>query len=910
MKRLMTLLAFGTLVFSFTALPDAPGGTGDYQWLLSSPLLAELSATAERYLWERYGDQLEKPVRDRKPEPDLARLKALSQLVNDRNQDNENPNLTGQDETTIAIYGETIVIGYNDSRGFAAGASSATGYSFSHDGGATWTDGGELQPPPGHYSLGDPALAVDRHGNFYFASLSFYPDGSSYIGVAKSIDGGETFTQYADASPGVDPANFQDKEFITVDNSGGPCDGTIYASWTEFFATGGNRILVTASYNGGRSFSWSVQISPSGVQASFPRVGPDGALYVVWRDSVAPGIRVSKSVDCGRTFGADGVNNLLVARAVPYTSFSPECNRITLKGHIRASTSPALSIDQRNGTLYVTYPSNPTGPDQSDVFLVNSTDGGKTWSTPVRVNDDRTNSDQFFPTVAVAGDGTVGVAFYDRRNDPDNLKFDVYLAVSTDGGKTFATNKRLSEVSSGIPEPLSLYRGCYMSDYIYMEADGEYFYTTWGDARNEGRTWKLRAAMNHPRVGAAVAAVGNKIYAIGGNYLLETETTDTNRNEMYDPATDRWTTRASAPTARTGAMAVSQGSFVYVLGGLSTDHGEVLSTVERYNVLLDSWQRMPAMPTARTGFGVAIINHVIYAIGGSDCVFYFNCNSALDKVEAYDLRTGQWATKVPIPTARAEVQATVAFGGKIYVIGGYNRAKGRMLSTVEVYDPATDSWESLPDLPSPRASASAAVCKGNILVMGGYTPQFELRAGTLLFEMDSKKWKPAPTMKLARAEFQTATIANKIYAVGGLDDRSFRRNGAIEAFDCSNTPIGFARPDMDVYFSKDRVHPVGIKAHQSKEASASDTAKIDQVVFEANQFFIEGQGIASAGVQVWTLTGRLVFEGVTTNSHIEFNGLDSNGKRLANGVYLYSVTATGTDGKTVRSQLQKLALRR
>src|SRR5216683_7909206 len=67
-------------------------------------------------------------------------------------------------------------------------------------------------------------------------------------------------------------------------------------------------------------------------------------------------------------------------------------------------------------------------PPTSDVFLTVSHDHGKTWSAPVRVNDDATQTDQWMPSVAVTEEGTVGVMFYDRRNDPGaNLNIDVYL---------------------------------------------------------------------------------------------------------------------------------------------------------------------------------------------------------------------------------------------------------------------------------------------------------------------------------------------------------------------------------------------------------------------------------------------------------------------------------------------------
>ena len=121
MKRLLALMALGAMSTLAFGQPErsSSGGPGDYRWLLQSPQREQLSAAAERYFVERYSDQPNKPGedRDRRPDPDLAhRLKALSQIVNDRSQDDDNPNLTRQDETTIALYGDTIVIGWNDSR--------------------------------------------------------------------------------------------------------------------------------------------------------------------------------------------------------------------------------------------------------------------------------------------------------------------------------------------------------------------------------------------------------------------------------------------------------------------------------------------------------------------------------------------------------------------------------------------------------------------------------------------------------------------------------------------------------------------------------------------------------------------------------------------------------------------------
>ena len=77
-----------------------------------------------------------------------------------------------------------------------------------------------------------------------------------------------------------------------------------------------------------------------------------------------------------------------------------------------------------------------------------------------------------------------------------------------------------------------------------------------------------------------------------------------------------------------------------------------------------------------------------------------------DLNEAYNLKTGRWQVKRPMPIARMNASG-VAVKGKIYVIGGYNqRCQGGQLHSVEIYDTASDSWSKGAKLPSARSSAT------------------------------------------------------------------------------------------------------------------------------------------------------------------------------------------------------------
>jgi hypothetical protein len=98
-------------------------------------------------------------------------------------------------------------------------------------------------------------------------------------------------------------------------------------------------------------------------------------------------------------------------------------------------------------------------------------------------------TDQFEPDVAVADNGDVGVAWYDRRNDvANNMLIDVYTAYSSDGGGSFGGITQVTDVSFGVPQLNANFNpnaaNCYMGEYLSVTGQGGGFYYLWGDNRN------------------------------------------------------------------------------------------------------------------------------------------------------------------------------------------------------------------------------------------------------------------------------------------------------------------------------------------------------------------------------------------------------------------------------------------
>jgi len=223
-------------------------------------------------------------------------------------------------------------------------------------------------------------------------------------------------------------------------------------------------------------------------------------------------------------------------------------------------------------------------------------------------------------------------------------------------------------------------------------------------------TWTTKRSMPTARYALAAAEIGGKLYVVGGSngmaYCLSTL-------EVYDPATDTWTTKCPMPTERSGLAAAEIGEKLYVVGGAHwRDTGlRYLSTLEVYDPATDTWTTKRSMPTGRERLAAAEIGGKLYVVGGSNGMAY-----CLSTLEVYDPATDTWTTKCPMPRGR-DALAAAEIGGKLYVVGGWSG--NGYLSTLEVYDPATDTWTTKRSMPTGREWLAAAEIGGKLYVVGG-----------------------------------------------------------------------------------------------------------------------------------------------------------------------------------------------
>ena len=120
----------------------------------------------------------------------------------------------------------------------------------------------------------------------------------------------------------------------------------------------------------------------------------------------------------------------------------------------RAQSYPVIALDpsdQSGNTIYLAFAAE-VGPknnvtDEGDIFFTRSIDGGGSWTSPVAINDDNTTFDQMHPVIDVKTDGTIDIAWYDKRNSTNDDAWDVYITRSTDGGNSFFPNLRVTDQS-------------------------------------------------------------------------------------------------------------------------------------------------------------------------------------------------------------------------------------------------------------------------------------------------------------------------------------------------------------------------------------------------------------------------------------------------------------------------------
>jgi len=185
----------------------------------------------------------------------------------------------------------------------------------------------------------------------------------------------------------------------------------------------------------------------------------------------------ARSTDGGVSF----LSPVVVSSYVPL----PQPPNFLANSFFRVNSNPTAAADDTNGNVYVAWADYGSG--YAVILSSRSLDGGARWSKPIRVNDDSTTNDHFFPWMTVSH-GLLSIIFYDRRLDPQNHLVDVFYAESADGGSSFSPNLRVTDVPFN-PDAIIFSSGqSFIGDYIGIAANGTLAHPIWTDNRNVSPT--------------------------------------------------------------------------------------------------------------------------------------------------------------------------------------------------------------------------------------------------------------------------------------------------------------------------------------------------------------------------------------------------------------------------------------
>jgi len=416
-----------------------------------------------------------------------------------------------EDEPSIVVRNQTsqflMVVGAN---------SLSTGQMASYvstDQGTDWSAPSFLPLSKGNDTFAsDPALGVDRAGTFYYSFLSLSSASGSMsddLVVATSTDGvhwtnhvavqRKTFT-----STSTIMSEFYDKNYLAVGpNKNSPSLDSEYVTYTDFTefcpllssCKVNSTIMQVHSTNSG--ITWSspsasspVATSPASsmtgrvVTGSMPAVASNGNLYVAYFDAGTNGflnasasVMITRSIDGGTSFSPP-----VVAAPIPQQlTFASQGSSCCFRWW--SSMFPSMDVAP-DGTVYIAYGARQAkySTDPADVFLVSSLDGGTTWNQPTMINDNSSQNGHFFAWLKVSSDNVVHIIWGDQRLDPVGLGYDIFYATATNHGTTISPNIRVTDVGT---DPL--FTIGFIGDYFNLAVAGNQAYPVWTDGRRAVR---------------------------------------------------------------------------------------------------------------------------------------------------------------------------------------------------------------------------------------------------------------------------------------------------------------------------------------------------------------------------------------------------------------------------------------
>lgn len=284
------------------------------------------------------------------------------------------------------------------------------------------------------------------------------------------------------------------------------------------------------------------------------------------------------------------------------------------------------------------------------------------------------------------------------------------------------------------------------------------------DASDDVRrgAWTVRAPLPEARRSSTGAVLDGRFYVVGGS------TPSSAAMVSYDPAADAWSPEPSPTGPYRGlAPAVAIDGRLYLVGGCESQPSSgpdcrigTTGRLQMFDPATDAWTTLSPMPTPRHHFVTAEIDGKLYAAGGlGPCP---PCPRLAD-LEVYDPATGVWTKKAPMSTRRA-APAGAAIDGKLYVAGGNEGQQA--WSSMEVYDPSTDSWTPRASMPSALFLGAAGAIDGRLYVVPGYDATSTSVSTFFHYDASTDSWGSGPDIPTPRYAPAVGVLDGTLYVAG------------------------------------------------------------------------------------------------------------------------------------------------
>ncbi len=270
--------------------------------------------------------------------------------------------------------------------------------------------------------------------------------------------------------------------------------------------------------------------------------------------------------------------------------------------------------------------------------------------------------------------------------------------------------------------------------------------------------WETRAALPEANSECAVTELDGLVYVIGG-YPASRVTVPT--VQVYDASTDRWSLTTPLPTPLNHSVAAAVGGRIYVIGGQSDSGGSsFVDLVFAYDPATRAWSAREPMLSPRSAMASAVIGTRIYVAGGRP--------PRGSDFAVYDTERDEWTSLPPLPTQRNHL-AAAAIGGRVYVAGGREECgfTSAPIGVLEIFDPTTGTWSSGAPMPTARGGVNGIAVGDCFYVFGGEHAS-GVHDENEVYHAPTNTWRGlAPLPTPVHGVTGSAFLGGYVYAPGG-----------------------------------------------------------------------------------------------------------------------------------------------